>query len=356
MRFSCKDIFSPSPDFYDGYRLLSYNDRENKKPELYFSTSNRCGGKTTFFQSYFIHRFLKKGKKFFLLYRTQNELTGVAEAIQKNSCELFFSGLKITEKQHPSKSFSYLYVSDGEKTENCGYCIAINSSEKIKKFSQLLSDVTIGFFDEFQTTKYLKDEVEKFFSIHTSLAREKNLHKKHLPVILAANLLDRFNPYYEKLGICENLDINCNFFRGKGFVIEQHFNEKSALLHSESGIAKAMSTRENILNSTKKYSLENNFFIDGSIKDFGIYIMTIKYDRLYSVRYIEEENIFYISDKPDLSCKKIVAASLDNVGSGAVNSTKWIMKLYQKMKEDRVRFKNRSCRIAFFAAIKKQDC
>ena len=37
------------PQYYDGTKLLSMQDMNGNKPEIYISTSNRSAGKTTYF-------------------------------------------------------------------------------------------------------------------------------------------------------------------------------------------------------------------------------------------------------------------------------------------------------------------
>lgn len=48
--------------YYDGTKLLSMKDINGLKPELFLCTTNRSGGKTTYFGRLLINRFLKYGK------------------------------------------------------------------------------------------------------------------------------------------------------------------------------------------------------------------------------------------------------------------------------------------------------
>ena len=50
-----------SNEYYDGTKLLSMTDINGKKPELYLCTTNRTGGKTTYFGRLVVNRFKKKG-------------------------------------------------------------------------------------------------------------------------------------------------------------------------------------------------------------------------------------------------------------------------------------------------------
>ena len=65
--------------YYDGTKLLSMNDINGKKPEIYMCTTNRTGGKTTYFGRLCLNRFLDKGEKFCLIYRFKYELNDVVD-------------------------------------------------------------------------------------------------------------------------------------------------------------------------------------------------------------------------------------------------------------------------------------
>ena len=80
--------------YYDGTKLLSMKDINGKQPELLLCTTNRTGGKTTFFGRYVINRFKKRGEKFGLLYRYNYELDDCADKFFKDLSTLFFNGEK----------------------------------------------------------------------------------------------------------------------------------------------------------------------------------------------------------------------------------------------------------------------
>ena len=42
--------------YYDGTKLLSLNDIDGNRPEIYICTSNRSAGKTTWFNRYVVRR------------------------------------------------------------------------------------------------------------------------------------------------------------------------------------------------------------------------------------------------------------------------------------------------------------
>ena len=82
--------------YYDGTKLLSMLDLNGKKQEIYMCTTNRSGGKTTYFGRLCVNRFLDKGEKFGLIYRYNYELDDVADKFFKDL--KVKSGYKAVEK------------------------------------------------------------------------------------------------------------------------------------------------------------------------------------------------------------------------------------------------------------------
>ena len=195
--------------YYDGTKLLSMLDLNGKKPEIYMCTTNRTGGKTTYFGRLCVNRFLDKGEKFGLIYRYNYELDDVADKFFKDLKGLFFPDKTMTAKKRAKGIFQELFIND----ISCGYAIALNSSDSIKKYSHLFSDITRMIFDEFQSESnhYCTDEITKFLSIHTSIARGQGEQVRYVPVFMLANQVSIINPYYVAMGICNRLNDETKF-------------------------------------------------------------------------------------------------------------------------------------------------
>ena len=71
-----------SSPFYDGTKLLSMKDIKGQTPEIFMCTTNRSGGKTTWFNRYVLKKFITKREKFALFYRFKYELDDVRDANQ----------------------------------------------------------------------------------------------------------------------------------------------------------------------------------------------------------------------------------------------------------------------------------
>lgn len=356
------DKFKTKEPFYSGYKLLSMVDRTKKRPEIYISTTNRSAGKTTFFNGYCLHNYLKKGKKFLLLYRHKYELSSCVDGYFHDIQVLFFRDLTMKQETGVKDVFQKLFVGEkmdetGQSFELCGYATSLSSAEQIKKYSHLLSDIDIILFDEFmpESGKYLPNEVSMLMSIHDSLARGHGQQVKYLPVVLIGNLIDIFNPYYEALGIVDDMQLETKYYRGNGYVIEQGFNEASAAAHADSAFHTAFFGSDYTKASQKKEYLNTSYqFIDNTVVDVGFYLLTIDYKgKSFSVRYNEQGYFYYVSNTPDPSCIMHHAATLEDVTGVSFYDpgNKYRKLLKEKMRFNQVKFKNLSCRDACFHFI-----
>lgn len=347
--------FKTDPDFYNGYKLLSRTDANGSKPEIYIAASNRSAGKTTFFNGLMVHNFLRKGTKFLLLYRRRYEITQAADGFFKDISKLFFPDLMMKQQTGVKNVFDRLYISEAKEKApvyECGYAVSLSAAEQVKKFSHLLSDVDIILFDEAfpENDSYLKNEIDLFMSIHDSLARGNGQMSRYLPVLIVGNMISVYNPYFDALGIVDSLQLNANFTRGDGFIIEQNFNEISASKHAGSAFHRALSSAAyNAATQERKYINTSYDMIDNSVVDTGRYILTIRSeDSFYSVRYNEDGYFYYVSNTPDPRFKMQHAATEKDISETAIYDPS---SMYRKVLKDRFRknqlkFKNLKCKSA----------
>lgn len=284
--------------YYDGTKLLSMLDINGKKPEIYMTTTNRTGGKTTYFGRLLVNRFKKTGAKFCLLYRFNYELDEVADKFFKDIGGLFFPDDEMCEKTRQKGKYKELFLND----ISCGYAIAINDADSIKKLSHLFSDTTAMFFDEFQseTNKYAPDEVKKLISIHTSLARGQNKQVRYLPVYMCANPVSLINPYYVEMGITGRLKADTNFLKGDGFVLEQGFVEAASVAQKESGFNRAFSKNEYVAYSSECVYLNDSSAFIETPKGRSNYLATLRSDnKSFAIREYLDEGIVYCDKRVD---------------------------------------------------------
>lgn len=298
--------------YYDGTKLLSLTDLDGKQPEILMVTTNRTGGKTTYFGRLCVNKFKKGQGKFALLYRYNYELDDCADKFFKDLSTLFFSGSVMESKRKASGIFHELFL-DGE---SCGYALSLNSADQLKKYSHLFSDVNRMIFDEFQSESnhYCSDEIKKFISIHTSVARGQGEQVRYVPVYMLSNPVSLINPYYVELGISNRLRDDTKFLRGHGFILEQGFIDSASVAQKESGFNKAFAKNSYVAYSSECVYLNDNKAFIEKPNGIGRYLCTIKYNGTnFGVREFADSGFIYVDDRPDTSYKyKITVTTSDH--------------------------------------------
>lgn len=298
-------------DYYDGTKLLSLMDTNGNKPEIYMCTTNRSGGKTTWFNRYCVKRFLNYGEKFMLLYRFNYELDDCADKFFKDVGALFFPGHEMKSMRRASGIFHELFLD----SKPCGYAVSINSADQIKKYSHFFSDTSRMIMDEFQseTNHYCSDEVKKFRSVHTSVARGQGSQSRYVPVYMLSNPVTLLNPYYVAMNISSRLTDNVNFLRGVGWVLEQGYIESASKAQVDSAFNSAFSGDSYDTYLTQAvYLNDSSAFIE---KPTGMnrYLGTIRYlGKEYGLREYPETGVIYCDDKPDSTYKFKLAVTTDD--------------------------------------------
>ena len=286
--------------YYDGTKLLSLMDASGNKPEIYLCCSNRSAGKTTFFGRWMVNRFLKHDEKFMLIYRYNYELSDIAEKFFRELKDLFFPDMIMESKNRAKGVYSELLLND----KPCGYAVSINNSDQIKKMSHLFADTERMLFDEFQSESnhYCDNEIEKFISLHTSVARGNGKQVRYVPVFLLGNYVSMLNPYFYALRISDRLQLETNFMRGDGWVLEQGFNTSASDLQKQSAFNRAFATNEYTRYNTEKYYLNDQDAFIERPSGSGKYLCTIIHNgKLYGIREFRESGIVYCDNSADES-------------------------------------------------------
>lgn len=343
-------------EYYDGTKLLSLKDIRGLPPEIFIVSSNRTGGKTTYFNRLLLNKYLKTGSKFGLLYRYNTEITDVADSFFKDIRGLYFPNHNMDQKKQCDGLYYELFC-DGK---SCGYALDINSANKIKRKSHLLSDIDRMFFDEFQTEddNYCTREIIKFQSVHTSIARGQSKHTRYVPVYMASNPCSIINPYYTAFGISDRLREDTRFLRGDGFVMETYFNPDAAKAALESGFNRAFASgnADQYLKFAQQaiYLNDSKAFIgrpEGSCR----YICTIKYlNKEYAIKEFPDAGLYYCDDKVDTTFKNKIAVTTDDHAINFIMLSKNNL-LIGAMREyfncGCFRFKNQECKSALMSMI-----
>lgn len=286
--------------YYDGTKLLSMKDINGNTPEIYLCTTNRTGGKTTYFGRLLVNKFLKGQGKFCLVYRYNYELEDCADKFFKDIGKLFFTGHDMQSKKKAKGVYHELFLDD----VGCGYAISLNSADTLKKYSHMFSDVQRMFFDEFQseTNHYCTDEIRKLLSVHTSIARGQGKQIRYVPLYMCANPVSLINPYYIEMGIADRLKSDTRFLKGDGFVLEQGFNESASLAQQESGFNRAFVKNQYVAYSAQCVYLNDSQAFIEKPQGRSLYIATLKYmGTEYGVREFADSGLVYCDDKPDVT-------------------------------------------------------
>lgn len=340
-------------EYYDGTKLLSMTDINGDRPELYFVTTNRTGGKTTWFTKHLINKFLKTGSKFAVLYRFNYELDDCAEKVFKDVRGLFFNGYDMTAEKRARGTFCELFLND----KPCGYVLTLNYADQIKKYSHLLCDVDRMFMDEFQSENntYCDNEIGKFISIHTSIARGNGKQVRYVPVYLAANPVSLLNPYYTALNVSARLTKDAKFVKGVGYVIEQGFVDSASKAQKESAFNRAFSGNKYIAYSTENVYLNDSKTFIEKPSGTSRYLGTLKFEgNEYGILEYGDMGIIYCSNKADATFPYKIAVTTDDHNINYVMLKKndvFLAQLRYFFEKGCFRFKDMRCKEAVLKAL-----
>lgn len=304
-------------NYYDGTKLLSLKDLDGNTPEIYMATSNRSAGKTTYFNKLVFNRFLKKGAKFMLIYRFKYELDDCAGKFFKDIQGLYFNEYELYSKKMSTGIYHELFCKKigDEFGESCGYAVSLNSADQLKKLSHFFSDTNCMLFDEFQseTNNYCPNEVEKFVSVHKTVARGQGKMNRYVPVYMCANPVTILNPYYVEMDIATRLTSDTKYLRGHGFVLEQGYNEDANKAQKESGFNAAFSKNRYVAYSSEGTYLNDSMaFIERPVGK-SRYLATIRYKGCeYGIRAFDTLGIIYADNRPDSSFPNKIAVTTDD--------------------------------------------
>lgn len=341
-------------EFYDGTKLLSMNDINGRQPDIFLTSGNRSIGKTTWFNRYCVKDFIKKHKKFCLVYRWNYELSDCADKFFKDIQRLFFPEYTMTEKRRANNIFVELFLNE----QSCGYCVTLNNADALKKFSHLLSDVDKMVFDEFQSENnhYCPNELNKLLSIHTSIARGNGEQVRRVPLYMLSNKVSLINPYFLSLGISDRLRDDTKYLKGDGFVLEQTYLEEVANAQLDSAFNRAFKNESYVAYSAQNVYLNDNSAFIEKPEGMSVYIATFRNDTTdYAVRYYPKANVYYIdkSIDSDYKVKLTFDASCHDVNYIMVGSSSpYVLTLKVAFERGMVRFKNQECKHAFFECLR----
>lgn len=284
--------------YYDGTKLLSIKDIKGERPEIFMCTTNNSAGKTTYFSRLCVNRFLDSERKFMLINRFNYEVDNVADKFFKDIKHLFFPNANMSSKKRANGIYHELFLDDIP----CGYAVALNSVDQLKKYSHLFSDTGCMFMDEFisETDHYCDNEINKFRALHKLVARGRGEMVRYVPVYMCANPVTILNPYYTAMGISSRLTDQTKFLRGDGFVLEIGYNEIAGKAQKESGFNRAFGDDAYAKYTSEAVYLNDNYSFVEKPEGKSRYLATLRYLGVdYGIREYVEAGIIYCDNRPD---------------------------------------------------------
>lgn len=299
--------------YYDGNRVINTLDLDKQKPAIVMIAGNRTAGKTFWCKRYVLNQFLKRQRKFIVLQRFGYQLKGLADTFYKDLAQVIpeLKSKQFTENVIVKDSIYELYF-DGVP---CGYSVSLNNADSIKRNSTLFVDVDYIFLDEFQseTNKYCPDEVQKFISIYTSVARGNGEQSRHVTALLCSNNVTLLNPYYTALGVGARIQANTKILRGHGWVLEITFNENASEAMLKSGIGRAFAQHQYMKYSAQNiYLNDSNTFIEKLPSGFQPKLECVLIKDGVNYGLWDCKQFLYVSTKYDPNCKTQFALSLND--------------------------------------------
>lgn len=321
-------------DFYNGDKLCNMRDLDGEVPEIVICCGNRTAGKSFYFKRKMILNFLEHGIKFIILCRKVNEMKGLFEAFMSDLKENVpgFEHLQESEESCQRGLYMKIYLNG----EHCGYVIYLNSSDGIRRISSQFIDAGAVIFDEFQseTESYVDDEIRKFLSIRTSIARGGGKHIRFLPYYMVSNTVSVLNPYFVEMGIHKRVDGKTRFLRGHGFVMEITKNETAAKEIQQSRFNLAFSNSDYLkFAADNTYLLDSNAFVEKlDVKNFSYQATVISNGKFFGVWLTNSGNL-YVAQNGDSGYWLKFATSVSDMKPGVAH-----IRANPVLQEWRVRF------------------
>lgn len=338
--------------YYDGTRLLSQKDLNGNTPEIFLVCSNRSDGKTTWFNRYLVKKYLGGYGKFMLIYRYEAEMDNVANAFFGEIGKLFYPEHEYGSEKFMKGAFHELYL-DGEC---CGYSASLNTADKLRRYSHLFADTQRMLMDEFQSEsgRYCPNEIAKFMSLHTSVARGGGKQVRYLPVYMCSNAVSILNPYYRALKISTRLNSNVKFLKGTGWVLEQHYNEDVASQQKQSLFNQAFADSDYLAYASQNVYLNDSTAFIEALNEETEYICTIVYDKKRFGIMKTASGLMYCSNRWDASYPVTISVTVNdhNIDQVLVSGGEWIVpNLKYFFNNGLFRFRNMDCKEAVMTLL-----
>lgn len=289
--------------------LKSKNKGTGVYPETFMAMSNRGGGKTYPFTKCLMWAAMKYDFKIGLLCRTKNQLGKYWTGVFGGVLDDIWNDWVCTEKIC-SQLYSEVYMECEEERKCIGYVLPLNSAFGLKNHSSLIKDTDVLFMDEFQSPDGVPDEMDKYDTMHITIARGADngidYGTRYLPTILCSNSLSITNKYMAFFGLMSKIQSNTKLYRGEGISLLRFKNEvvadnqmRTAYYRSKIKTAQSASDIDNAW-------LNDNTACIGRPEGQSYYVATVIDGNVkYGVHYYYESGMYYVGRNIDGSNRNV---------------------------------------------------
>lgn len=316
---------SPAAYKYTAAMLLDLLKSKNKStgiyPETFMSMSNRGGGKTYPFTKCLMLAAMKHDFKIGLLCRTKNQLGKYWNGVFGGVLDDCYEGWVCTENKC-SDLYSEVYMECEEERKCIGYVLPLNSAYGLKNHSSLIKDTDVLFMDEFQSPDSIPDEMDKYDTMHITIARGADngidYGTRYLPTIMCSNSLSITNKYMAFFGLMSKIQSNTKLYRGEGISLLRFKNEvvagnqvRTAYYRSKIKTAQSASDIDNAW-------LNDNTACIGKPEGQSYYVATVIDGNVrYGVHHYYESGMYYVGRNIDGSSRNVYVIQ----PGGEINTT-----------------------------------
>lgn len=303
------------PDrYYNGDKLLSQKDKNNKIPGIYIANSNRSAGKTTFFGIKLLQDFINKGEQFIILTRTKNEIEE-PETLFEEVLDAYFPESLMHSKTYVKRLITAIYF----ENKMCGFAVCLKDAVTLKKYSSVFTKVGSGFMDELQPENgyYLRNEVTLLKSVIKTVSRGGGAQARYVRWIFLSNNINIMNPYFLQLKIYKDIPENISelakkediYIKGNGYVCEFAYNESAAKEAAVNPAMLAFMEDEQVdISTTAEFMVKSNSFIIKKMGGKMDYLFTLKFNgQFFAVRRVKKNGYIYVTSSYDPSYKGVIA-------------------------------------------------
>lgn len=308
--------------------LCSKNKGTGVYPETFMAMSNRGGGKTYPFTKCLMWAAMKYDFKIGLLCRTKNQLGKYWNGVFGGVLDDIWNEWKCEEKVC-SKLYSEVIMECEDERKSVGYVLPLNSAYGLKNHSSLIKDCDVLFMDEFQSPDGIPDEMDKYDTMHITIARGDDggvdYGARYLPTILCSNSLSITNKYMAFFGLMSKIQSNTKLYRGEGISLLRFKNEvvaenqmRTAYYRSKMKTAQSASDIDNAW-------LNDNGACVGKPEGKSYYVATVIDGSVrYGVHYYYESGLYYVGRNIDSSCRSVYSTMAGSELNSPVIKTAYV--------------------------------